>query len=249
MMLSPQHPTPLTLFFAGTDTDVGKTFVACAVARALSRSGKRVGVYKPVASGCRDENGTRIADDATALWQAAGCSVLIDQVCPQKFLAPLAPPAAAEAEGTCVDAALLHRGADALHDQCDLLIVEGAGGLFSPLADGVLNIDLVKQFVGAKVVIVAANRLGAIHQTLATIEAARHRGVNPAGLILNDITGTSDSSIQTNASQIRQFTDVPILAELPYRHFDSDGESAGALSSFNFDDFFSTKFIDALFMQ
>lgn len=241
-MLSSQHPTPPTLFFAGTDTDVGKTFVACAVASAFHRSGKRVRVYKPVASGCRDENGTRVADDATALWQAAGCLDPIEQVCPQKFLAPLAPPAAAQAEGACVDAALLHRGADAFGGRCDLLIVEGAGGLFSPLAEGLLNIDLVKQFDGAKLVIVAANRLGAIHQTLATIEAARHRGLNPAALILNDTTGTADSSSQTNGSQIMQFTNVPILAELPYRHF----ESAGVSSS---DDFLSAKFIDALFMQ
>lgn len=226
---------PPTLFFAGTDTDVGKTYVAALVAASLYRGGHRVGVYKPAASGCRDESGVRIADDAVALWNAAGQPRTIDDVCPQKFLAALAPTSAAAAEGTIVDAELLRRGADVWMLESDVVIVEGAGGMFSPLADGVLNIDLIKKFVTPSVFIVAADRLGAIHQTLATIHASRSQGVDPVGVILCDPTGNADASTQTNAQQIAAYTDVPIIERID--HF-ADSLSPAA-----------TKFIDALFMQ
>ncbi|QDT03188.1 ATP-dependent dethiobiotin synthetase BioD 1 [Rubripirellula lacrimiformis] len=246
-MTSP-HGTPPTLFFAGTDTDVGKTYVACLVTKVIAERGRVVGVYKPVASGCREVDGVRIADDAVALAGAAGCPDAMDVVCPQRFLAPLAPPAAAAAEGRGVDSDLLFRGADAWAGNCDALIIEGAGGLFSPLADGVLNIDLALKFDGCKLIIVAANRLGAIHQTLATIAAARHRGLNPDGVILCDPTGQTDGSIDGNADQIARYTDVPILAVVPYQSLDADCVDAGS-----FDDVLGglafTNFIDALFMQ
>lgn len=229
------HPMPPTLFFAGTDTDVGKTYVAALVAASLYRAGHRVGVYKPAASGCRDEAGVRIADDAVALWNAAGKPRTIDDVCPQKFLAPLAPPPAAVAEGTIVDAELLRHGADVWMLDSDVVIVEGAGGMFSPLSDGVLNIDLIKQFARPRVIIVAADRLGVIHQTLATIHASRFQGVEPVGVILCDPVGNADRSTQTNAQQIAAYTDVPVIERVDHL--------ADSLSSS------ATKFIDALFMQ
>ncbi|TWU54602.1 ATP-dependent dethiobiotin synthetase BioD 1 [Rubripirellula tenax] len=239
-MTSP-HPKPPTLFFAGTDTDVGKTFVACMFARLLRDRGHRVGIYKPVASGCRDENAIRIADDAVALWNAAGRPGSIQRVCPQMFLAPLAPPAAAAQEGRQVDAERLFTEASHWDDVCDALIIEGAGGLFSPLADGVLNIDLARKFADAHLIIVAANRLGVIHQTLATIEAARNRGRMPVGIVLCDPKGTAEPSTDTNASQIAAYTDVPIIGNVPYL------TSTDALS--DVEAFVSTKFIDELFMQ
>ncbi len=251
--MTASHPKPRTLFFAGTDTDVGKTHVACMVARVLRQQGRCVGVYKPVASGCRDEAGVRIADDAVALANAANCIDRIGQVCPQKFLAPLAPPAAASLEGRQVDPDLLRRGADFWDARCDTLIVEGAGGLLSPLADGVLNIDLAIQFPNAKLFVVAANRLGAIHQTLATTEAAMRRGVIPAGIVLCDVEGTPDRTTRDNAIQISRYTNIPIIAEIAHSdaaerdsvYFEESTASVSGAS----DCFFSMKFIDALFMQ
>lgn len=207
---------PPILFFAGTDTDVGKTYVASLVVRRLCQLGKSVGVYKPVASGCVDQNGVRIADDAVRLWQAAGCPGTLEDVCPQRFLAPLAPPAAAEREGKSVDGELLFTAAHVWKDRCDLLVIEGAGGLFSPLADGILNIDLVQRFPMVKVFLVAANRLGVIHQTLSVIEAAAGRGVEPAGVLLCDPSGSADGSQETNTNQISRYTDVPVLANIRF---------------------------------
>ena len=122
------------LFIAGTNTGVGKTHVAAMIARALAASGRRVGVYKPAASGCREAAEGLIADDAVALWEAAGQPLTLAQVCPQRFLAPLAPPRAALAEGRRVDAALLRTGLEPWLAASDVVVVEGAGGLMSPLS-------------------------------------------------------------------------------------------------------------------
>jgi len=228
------HPTRTTLFFAGTDTDVGKTYTAALVARMLYHQGKRVGVYKPVASGCRSGQPQEalIADDAVALWEAAGRPRCLNDVCPQRFIQPLAPPQAARVEGKSVDRELLLEGARCWQQDYDVLIIEGAGGLFSPLADGLLNIDLVKQ-IDSMLLIVAANRLGVIHQTLSTCAAARHHGVLPTGIILcdprgpapasdQDATGHADPSVTSNAEQISQYSDVPLLGSIPFDGDESD---------------------------
>src|SRR5215208_4762417 len=117
-------------FITGTDTDVGKTFVTAALARALVADKQRVGVYKPVASGCAlNPCGQAISDDAQALWEAAGRPLTLDAVCPQRFLAPLAPPLAAAEEGTAVNENLLMEGLQPWHAASDIILVEGAGGL------------------------------------------------------------------------------------------------------------------------
>ena len=168
-------PTP-GLFITGTDTGVGKTHVACRIAAWLDRAGYRVGVYKPAASGCTVQDGQLVADDAVQLWQAAGRPGDLDQVCPQRFLAPLAPPLAARAEGRRVDADLLRSGLEVWKRRSDIVLVEGAGGLMSPLSDEDYVADLAFD-CGFPLIVVAPNVLGVINQTLQTlITAAVFRG-------------------------------------------------------------------------
>ena len=217
------HPTTPTLFFAGTDTDVGKTYVASLIAADLASAGKQVGVYKPVASDCQEVDGELIAADAVSLWQAAGQPRTLAEVCPQRFIAALSPPAAAAAEGESVDAALMRSGADVWQAGFDVRIVEGAGGLFSPLADGVLNIDFAAQLDTPKVLVVAANRLGVIHQVIATCEGARRRGLTVSGIILCQVSPEPDDSVATNESEIDRYCDVPIIGCVAYGQSEWDG--------------------------
>lgn len=209
------HRKPPKLFFAGTDTDVGKTYVASLAARVMLACGIKLGVYKPVASGCHTEQGQLIAGDAVSLWKAAGKPLSLEQVCPQRFKAPLAPPEAAALEKKQVDVGKLTDGIKVWEQNSELVIVEGAGGLFSPLADRTLNIDLAQQ-LNASVIVVAANRLGAIHQTLATCEGAAKRGVQPVGIILCDPSGSADKSVNSNSQQIAKYCSVPILGSIPF---------------------------------
>src|SRR5947208_11477700 len=123
------------LFVVGTDTAVGKTFVAARIAAALRRAGVKVGVYKPAASGCRRVGRALVSDDAAALWEAAGRPGELKAVCPQRFAAPLAPHLAAKQERKRIDARLLRRGLDYWRRRSDVVIVEGAGGLMSPIGE------------------------------------------------------------------------------------------------------------------
>ena len=145
------------LFITGTGTGVGKTYVAALIARALREAGKRVGVYKPVASGCEMRDGELVSPDAVALWEAAGRPGTLEQVCPQMFAAPLAPHLAARAEGRRVDPKLLRDGIGFWRETSDIVLVEGAGGLMSPISDEDYNADLAAEF-GYPLVVVVGQR-------------------------------------------------------------------------------------------
>lgn len=204
------------VFIAGTGTEVGKTYVAKGLAIAMRDAGVRVGVYKPVASGCIRETSISgansshrhdvlVSSDAVELWQAAGCPLDLDAVCPQRFEAPVAPDEAARRARGSVDQDLLIAGIDRWRDCCDTLIVEGAGGLMSPIADDWLNIDLFQKLPSATLYLVAANRLGVIHESIATCRAAASSDVSPRRLYLCATTPDQDESCRTNAAQIQRW--------------------------------------------
>ena len=216
--------TALGLFVTGTDTGVGKTVVAALIARRMHEAGRRVGVYKPAASGCRWEQGTLIADDAVALWEAAGRPGTLDAVCPQKFAAPLAPHLAARAEGKELDGQLLRDGWKYWQAVSDVVIVEGAGGLLSPLGDQDYVADLAHD-CGYPLIIVARNVLGTIHQSLATCFAAQHRrgGLPLLGVVLNEVLPSdagADPSILSNAHELQRHLPVPLLTQLMFNSQD-----------------------------
>lgn len=202
------------LFITGTDTGVGKTFVACAIAQVLRSQGRRVGAYKPVCSGSRcDAQGGEVWDDVESLLSAVGGGFSTAMICPQCFSAPLAAPVAARMQGEAVDAARLRQGVDAWRGVAEILLVEGAGGWLSPITDEETVADLAHD-LGFPVLIVAPNRLGAINHTLLTVEAVRNRGVSIAGVVLNRIDEFTDSSTAFNAEEISRRSQTPVLADL-----------------------------------
>lgn len=210
------------LFISGTDTNVGKTYVAACLARELHAAGVAVGVYKPAASGCAFDGGRIVSSDAVALWEAAGRPGTLDAVCPQRFLAPLAPHLAARAEGRELDRQRLRDGLEFWRDRCELLIVEGAGGLLSPLGENEFVADLAVDFQ-FPMLIVADNKLGAINQTLQTVFVARHyRGGLPVmGVVLNEAIPdvgerAADQSRLSNAAEISRHAALPLLATLEF---------------------------------
>lgn len=211
------------IFVTGTGTEVGKTHVAVAIARSLVAGGRRVGIYKPAASGCRLVEGSLQSDDAVAMWEAAGKPGELDRVCPQRFAAPLAPHLAAAVEGLKVDADLLRSGLDYWADRSEIVIVEGAGGLLSPITDDEYVADLAADF-GFPLVVVAANKLGTIHDTLATLVVAAtfREGLDVAGVVLNRATADPlDESCRTNFEQLHQRCVPAVLAEVGWQDRDS----------------------------
>ncbi|HEY1067875.1 MAG TPA: dethiobiotin synthase [Pirellulales bacterium] len=200
------------LFVAGTDTDVGKTYVSCLIAEDLRRKGIKVGVCKPAASGCFVEGSQVVSGDALALWNAAGRPGDLERVCPQRFIAPLAPHRAAEAEGRKIDRPALLAAVRAWKDQCDVLIVEGVGGLLAPLDDGPYYVADLARECGFPLIVVSRDALGTINHTLLTLEVARARGLSVAGVVLNQPAVRGDQSTGSNREEIAQRAGAPLLA-------------------------------------
>lgn len=204
------------LFITGTDTEVGKTYVAALIAKSLAAAGRRVGVYKPAASGCWWRGEDMVSDDALLLWDAAGRPGDLERVCPQRFEAPLAPHLAAREEGRRLDRQLLRAGVDYWHERSQVVLVEGAGGLMSPLGDDEYVADLAADF-GFPLVVVSRNALGTINHTLLTLIAAQTYGkpLSVAGIVLNQPEPPGDDpSPATNRRELAARCAVPILAEV-----------------------------------
>ncbi|MFO0012533.1 MAG: dethiobiotin synthase [Planctomycetota bacterium] len=204
-------------FITGTDTDVGKTFVACKMLEQWRLRGERVGAYKPAASGAASAE----ESDAYRLWLAIDRVAPLDWVNPQSFRAPLAPPIAAEAEQRVVDDPRLLAGVERWSDRCDVLLVEGAGGLLSPISWTMTNADLARE-IGYPLVIVARNRLGVVHQILATVVAAQDQGLAVAEIVLNDTEASEGNGAMESNQRLlepflqRRLPGVPVRRE-PYR--------------------------------
>ncbi|MEO2033655.1 MAG: dethiobiotin synthase [Planctomycetaceae bacterium] len=197
-----------TMFVSGTDTEVGKTWISCQILRKLRKTGHRVGAWKPVCSGAVERGGRLIWEDVEQLAAAIGGDprdpTLIDRVCSQRFTVPMAPNVAARLEGREVSDEMLMSGLDVWRDHADLLLIEGAGGLMSPASDGMLVAELVSR-LGSPLLLVAANRLGTIHQTLATLEAAQSRGLIVAAVVLNEVADDVEPILsQANESELRR---------------------------------------------
>jgi dethiobiotin synthetase len=207
------------LFITGTGSGVGKTYVAACIARQLAREGRRVGVYKPVASDCQSQSGRLVSDDARLLWEAAARPGELDAVCPQRFAARLAPHLAARAEGRRVDAELLRGGLAYWLERSEIVLVEGAGGLLSPVTDDEYVADLAEAF-GYPLVVVAPNELGTIHDTLATLIAAAtfRDGLEVAGVVLCDRPPEKlDASSASNADELMRRSIPPFLGRLAWQ--------------------------------
>jgi dethiobiotin synthetase len=208
------------LFITGTGTGVGKTYVAALIARALRAAGRRVGVYKPAASDCRpDARGRLVSHDAWTLWQAIGREGQLDRVCPQSFVAPLAPHLAARAEGGELDAYKLRSGLDYWRSHSEIILVEGSGGLMSPLGDEEYVADLAHDF-GFPLIVVTRNVLGTINATLQTLIAAAafREGLPVAGVVLNHPSPSSaaDPSQASNREELARRCRPPLLAEVAF---------------------------------
>ncbi len=205
------------LFVTGTDTDIGKTYVSCHILRELVQQGKSVGAYKPACSGSLvNTAGKKTWGDVEQLRKATQSEESSERICPQTFDLPLAPDRAAKMESRSVDESLLINGWKWWVNRVDYLLVEGVGGLLSPVSQHFLVADLAVQ-IGYPLLIIADAGLGTINHTLLTIEAARQRGLSVAGVVLNQTSPKTDRSASFNLADLRLRTDVPILKTVPFR--------------------------------
>jgi dethiobiotin synthetase len=211
------EPTRKTagLFVTATDTGVGKTYVTALIARALCEAGRSVGAYKPVCSGAEPrEDGSLAWGDVDALTAAIGGRFDSERVCPLRFQAPLAPNVAARREGARIDFDRLCEGGRWWQGRVEFLLVEGVGGLLCPLTDREVIADLALT-LKYPLLIVARLGLGTINHTLLTVEAARSRGLEVAGILLNESEPLASlRGTEENPVEIERRARIPVLGIL-----------------------------------
>ena len=188
-------------FITGSDTDAGKTYVACQVVRQLVAAGIGLEIRKPAESGCRPgADGDLITQDAAALRAANGERETIERIAPFRLRAALAPHRAARLEQREIR---LQQLVDACvrDEQANRLIVEGAGGFLSPLAAA----------LSLPTIVVVRDRIGAVNQALMTVEAITQRGLEVAAVILNRVDADIEADMD-NAADLRQWCDRPVFS-------------------------------------
>lgn len=200
-----------SLLITGTDTGIGKTTVASALAAALRRRGIDVGVVKPVETGCLlDPDGILIPADALQLRWAAGREAdSLDAVCPFRFRDPLAPNVAAARVGTVLDLAAIAEAVTRVIRSSQLSLVEGAGGLAVPLTAQATFADLAAA-CDLRVLVVVGNRLGAINHARITIDWIAHAGLELAGYIINTLASETDLAAETNVAVLGELLGPPL---------------------------------------
>ncbi|HEY3696679.1 dethiobiotin synthase [Phenylobacterium sp.] len=200
------------LFVTGTGTDVGKTYVCAALLRALAARGHAVDALKPVVSGF-DPAALEDSDPAVLL-RALGRPVTpqaLAALSPWRFAAPLSPPLAARREGRALSATevigLCRERAGAAHDR--LLLVEGAGGVMSPLDETATMLDLAAA-LQAPALLVAGSYLGTISHTLTAAAALRGAGVDLAAVAVSE--SLDAPPLGETVEALARFLDVPVFA-------------------------------------
>ncbi len=168
------------LFVTGTDTEVGKTVVASAIAATLAARGERVAVYKPAVTGLDEATGA--PPDHELLKASAHSTQALDEISPYRFGPPLSPHLAAELAGEEIEPTRLRAGATRAAAGADALIVEGVVGLLVPLTPDYLVRDFARD-LGLPLLVVAQPGLGTINHTLLTLESARAAGLEVAAVV------------------------------------------------------------------
>lgn len=198
------------VFITGTGTDVGKTYIGTAIARALSAEGVNVIPRKPIESGCIRDGEELIPQDAAALKQAAGFRGDLSEVCPYRFEPPISPVRAAHLANKVLTTEQLV--SICLQGSGDgFTLVEGAGGFYSPLAENGLNADLAVA-LQLPVILVADDKLGALSNVLLNTEAINMRGLQLAAVVLNEAEQSNADENMNNAADLREHLDCPVFA-------------------------------------
>ena len=203
------------LFITGTDTGVGKTVVTAALAIVLRRHGLDVGVMKPVATGCVRRREGLVSEDAEFLAQAADAPESLDEIAPIRLAEPLAPTIAAARAGRPLDLEPMWVAWRRLSMAHEIMLIEGIGGILCPITPTESVADLAKEF-GLPVVVVARANLGTINHTALTVEAARARGLEVAGIVINRYDRDREDVAQLTApDEIQRVTGATVLGLVP----------------------------------
>lgn len=203
-------------FITGTDTDVGKTFVTCALIEAFATIRIRAMPMKPIAAGISNFNGVVMNADVAALREVSGTEAALADINPYCFAEPIAPHLAARHENTVIRMEVIRAAFERLKAEADLVIVEGAGGFLVPLSDS-QSMAEIPVALDLDVILVVGMRLGLLNHALLTVEAIRARGLTLAGWIANTpAAGAPMLAFDENLATLTRKIAAPLLGTVPF---------------------------------
>ncbi len=199
------------VFVTGSDTGVGKTVIAGAIAAAIKAQGLSVGIMKPVASGAKEIDGRLVSEDVVYLKKIIDSADDDDLVNPIRLKQPIAPTIAAAKSGVQIDIDKVWKAYEELTNRHDFVVVEGIGGLMVPIDDTLFVADMACK-MDLPLVIVSRDYLGTINHTLLTVEYARSRNLRIKGIIINMLKGDDDV-----VREIEKYSSAPILGTIHFK--------------------------------
>ncbi|MFV2058608.1 MAG: dethiobiotin synthase [Thiohalomonadales bacterium] len=202
-----------SIFITGTDTDVGKTWVALLLMQALKSRGLKVAAMKPIACGCEALPQGLRNDDALALMAEASVEIPYDIVNPYAFAPPIAPHIAANQAVTKIDINKIKDCYWQIKSQVDIVVVEGAGGWLVPISDTHTSADMVAA-CNWPVLLVVAMRLGCLNHALLSVESIRASSNELIGWVANSL-GTEMQNHKQNVTYLQAKIEARLLAKIP----------------------------------
>ena len=200
------------IFITGTDTEVGKTFIAKLLSMAFIDVGYKVAYYKPIETGCDP-----ICEDTFNITQITG--QFYEEALLYQFKLPASPYTADLKENKNIDIDKIVKHYNSLKNRYNIVIVEGAGGLLVPIKkiNGKIftYLDLIKA-LDVPVIIVAKSTLGTINHTVLTVRALKGEGVDIKGIIMNKYPQNPDWVVKTNPEVIKEMTGIDKIIKIPY---------------------------------
>jgi dethiobiotin synthetase len=203
-------------FITGTDTDVGKSLIACALIQAFAARGCSAAPMKPIAAGTINIDGIDMNADVAALREVAATKAALRDINPYCFSEPIAPHLAALRENVVVEMSVIRAAFDRLKADSDTVLVEGAGGFLVPLSM-TQSMAEIPMALGLDVILVVGMRLGVLNHALLTVEAIRSRGLKLGGWVANTaVAGATMLAYDENHATLERIIGAPLLGTVPY---------------------------------
>lgn len=207
--------SPQSYFIVGTDTGVGKTFIASRIVQQFANQGYKTVGMKPIASGCeKNAQGEWVNEDVAALTNASNVQAPLEFINPYRFQPAIAPHIAANQAGVNIEIAKISQCFSALQQQAEIVIVEGAGGFLVPINSQETLADLAVA-LKLPIILVVGMRLGCINHALLTVETIKNRGLNLAGWVANQIDPQMPE-FNENVASVRKRVDANLLSVVQF---------------------------------
>ena len=196
------------VFISGTNTEVGKTFITLNIIKLLESRGKIVNPYKPIETGCKRRSTILIPKDSTIFYNAIKKRISLDQINPYRFLEPISPATAIKRARKKIYISDYNRKLQKLPN-ADITLIEGAGGLCSPLASDGFNIDLIKK-INAPTILVAKDEIGVINNVILSINMLKKYRIKILAIVLNKKVSEQPNGMN-NYVEIKSLIKIPLI--------------------------------------